>query len=179
MVGEWRKQKNLTLQQLAENAGVSAAYISQIEHSKASPSIATLKNLARALDRPVVDFFIDELVNDPVVMHEDQWTQVNMPEWKANVRQLVRDRREQVYAAFLYGNRTGRREPEELHASGGGVRLRSGRGTDVDRQGGRLQGRGHDVLLLFIAGAPLLAQLRREEVPGDLGGLSAFVVREE
>ena len=90
MVGEWRKQKNLTLQQLAENAGVSAAYISQIEHSKASPSIATLKNLARALDRPVVDFFIDELVNDPVVMHEDQWTQVNMPEWKANVRQLVR-----------------------------------------------------------------------------------------
>jgi transcriptional regulator with XRE-family HTH domain len=95
LVSEWRKQKNLTLQQLAEMVGLSAAYISQIEHGKVSPSIATLRSLANALDRKTVDFFLDELIDDPVVIPANEWTKVVMPGWDAHVRQMVRiDRRE-------------------------------------------------------------------------------------
>ena len=90
LVGQWRKQKELTLQQLAEEVGVSAAYISQIEHGKVSPSIANLRGLAKALGRRTVDFFIDELIDDPIVQPEDQWTTVTLPGWQAHVRQLVR-----------------------------------------------------------------------------------------
>ena len=90
LVSDWRKQKELTLQQLADSIGVTAAYISQIEHDKVSPSIATLRKLAKALDRRTVDFFVDELIDDPVVMSEEEWTQVNIPGWTARVRQLVR-----------------------------------------------------------------------------------------
>ncbi|MEW5723625.1 MAG: cupin domain-containing protein [Thermodesulfobacteriota bacterium] len=90
LVSEWRTEKNLTLQQLGELVGVSASYISQIEHGKASPSVATLRGLAGALGRRTVDFFIDELVEDPVVMPEEEWTRVILPGWQANVRQLVR-----------------------------------------------------------------------------------------
>ena len=90
LVSEWRKQKNLTLQQLAEMVGLSAAYISQIEHGKVSPSIATLRGLANALDRKTVDFFLDELIDDPVVIPANEWTKVVMPGWDAHVRQMVR-----------------------------------------------------------------------------------------
>ncbi|MEW6263229.1 MAG: XRE family transcriptional regulator [Thermodesulfobacteriota bacterium] len=90
MISDWRKQKYLTLQQLADSTNLSAAYISQIEHGKVSPSIATLRKLASALGRRTVDFFIDELIDDPVVLPEKEWTNVVLPGWNAHVRQLVR-----------------------------------------------------------------------------------------
>lgn len=43
-----RKQKNLTLKQVAEKAECSDAFISQVERSLASPSIATRKRIANA-----------------------------------------------------------------------------------------------------------------------------------
>jgi predicted transcriptional regulator len=44
-----RSNLGLTLKQVAEKAGCSAAYISQIEHDKVSPSIAPLTRIAQAL----------------------------------------------------------------------------------------------------------------------------------
>lgn len=90
LLNEWRSQKGLTLQQLAEEVGVSAAFISQVENGKASPSINNLRSLANALGRRVVDFFIDELIDDPMVLPEDRWTSVDMPGWNATIRQMVR-----------------------------------------------------------------------------------------
>jgi transcriptional regulator with XRE-family HTH domain len=90
LVAQWRKQKGWTLQQLADEVNVSAAFISQVEHGKVSPSIFTLRSLAKALGRRTVDFFIDELVDDPVVMPEAGWTEVDMPGWDATIRQMVR-----------------------------------------------------------------------------------------
>ena len=90
LLNEWRTQKGLTLQQLADEVGVSAAFISQVENGKASPSIANLRILARALGHRVVDFFIDELIDDPMVLPEDMWTDVDMPGWDATIRQMVR-----------------------------------------------------------------------------------------
>ena len=90
MLNEWRTQKGLTLQQLADEVGVSAAFISQVENGKASPSIANLRSLAKALGRRVVDFFVDELIDDPMVLPDSMWTDVDMPGWDATIRQMVR-----------------------------------------------------------------------------------------
>jgi transcriptional regulator with XRE-family HTH domain len=90
LVSLWRKQNELTLQQLADNVGVTAGYISQIEHGKVSPSISILRKLAKALNRRMIDFFVDELIDDPVVLAEEEWTEVSLPRWDARIRQLVR-----------------------------------------------------------------------------------------
>jgi transcriptional regulator with XRE-family HTH domain len=89
-VAKWRKEKGLTLQQLAAKVHLSAAFISQIEHDKASPSIATLKTIAHALDAKVIDFFADELLQDPVVTTPDQWSRVLIPGWQSDTKRLVK-----------------------------------------------------------------------------------------
>lgn len=45
-----RKRKKMTGKRLAELAGYAPSFISEIEHNKTSPTIATLENLAQALD---------------------------------------------------------------------------------------------------------------------------------
>ncbi len=49
----WREHKGLTLQALADAAGVSKPFVSQIEGGKRAGSAATLKRLADALGVPV------------------------------------------------------------------------------------------------------------------------------
>lgn len=56
---ELRLQQSLSLQQLAERAGVSAAAIHKIERNGMVPTITTLLKLAEAFDRPVA-YFVDE-----------------------------------------------------------------------------------------------------------------------
>jgi transcriptional regulator with XRE-family HTH domain len=52
-IRELRRQKNLTLQQLSERSGVSAAAINKIERNGMVPTIATLMKLAGAFNRTV------------------------------------------------------------------------------------------------------------------------------
>lgn len=84
-----RQEQSLTLQQLAEMCGLSSPYLSQIENDKASPSIATLRRIARALKARIVDFFADELIEDPPVLPPSEWTRVILPRWQAEVHQMV------------------------------------------------------------------------------------------
>lgn len=56
---ELRLQQSLSLQQLAERAGVSAAAIHKIERNGMVPTITTLLKLADAFDRPV-GYFVNE-----------------------------------------------------------------------------------------------------------------------
>jgi transcriptional regulator with XRE-family HTH domain len=63
---ELRLQHNLSLQQLAVRAGVSAAAIHKIERNGMVPTITTLLKLAEAFDRPV-SYFVDEEVEGAVV----------------------------------------------------------------------------------------------------------------
>ena len=60
---ELRLHHSLSLHQLAERAGVSAAAIHKIERSGMVPTITTLLKLAAALNRPV-GYFIDEDVEE-------------------------------------------------------------------------------------------------------------------
>ena len=87
---QFRTECGLTLTQVAEKAECSPAYISQIEHEKASPSIATLKKIAAALNVRIVDFFIHEVNQEPVVAAPEDWHSVSLPRWRAEIKQMVR-----------------------------------------------------------------------------------------
>ena len=67
-----RKQAGLSLQQMAEQADVSAAAIHKIEQSGMVPTITTLLKVAGALGRPVA-YFVDEqeAASDPTVLTRD------------------------------------------------------------------------------------------------------------
>ncbi len=47
-IREIRKERGLTLKTLAEAAGVTASYISQLEHNTIDPSLSSLRKIARA-----------------------------------------------------------------------------------------------------------------------------------
>lgn len=48
-IRELRRKAGLTLQTLADQAGISVGFLSQVERDKATPSLGTLANLASAL----------------------------------------------------------------------------------------------------------------------------------
>lgn len=52
-VRAWREHRGLTLQALADAAGISNAYVSQIEGGKRAGTAATLKKLAKVLRVPL------------------------------------------------------------------------------------------------------------------------------
>lgn len=52
-----RKERNLTLAELATACSLSPSFLSQIERDQASPSVATLYTLARIFQTPIAHFF--------------------------------------------------------------------------------------------------------------------------
>jgi len=56
-IKEIRKQKNITIQTLADKAKVSKGLISQIENNRTVPSLAVLMNIIQSLNLDVNDFF--------------------------------------------------------------------------------------------------------------------------
>lgn len=58
-IKERRREKNITVQELADRAGVSKGLISQIENSRTIPSLLVLINIVRALDIDLNVFFKD------------------------------------------------------------------------------------------------------------------------
>lgn len=68
---EERKAKGVTLQQLADEAQVSKALISQIENNRTIPSLLVLINLIRCLEIDLNTFFQDiafGLAQEPVII---------------------------------------------------------------------------------------------------------------
>ena len=56
---EVRKDKNITLQELADNAGVSKGMLSQVENNRTIPSLTVFLNIIKSLQIDVNDFFKD------------------------------------------------------------------------------------------------------------------------
>ena len=54
-----RRDRQLTLAQVAESTGLNVGYLSQVENDKASPSLETLGALADALEVPIAWFLLD------------------------------------------------------------------------------------------------------------------------
>jgi quercetin dioxygenase-like cupin family protein/DNA-binding XRE family transcriptional regulator len=70
-IKRWRRERGMTLANVAERADLNIGYLSQIENDKASPSLACLASIGDALDVPIAWFLIDE-VPAPVVVRASE-----------------------------------------------------------------------------------------------------------
>lgn len=60
-----RKARGLSLEQLAEKAGLSRNYIATLETKPRDPSLTTLRSIARALQVPVSELMKEKLSSAP------------------------------------------------------------------------------------------------------------------
>ncbi|HET9613297.1 MAG TPA: XRE family transcriptional regulator [Candidatus Limnocylindrales bacterium] len=67
-----RKARDVTLRELAERAGVTESFLSQVEREVTSPSIASVQRIARALDLGIAELFVDEPPLGRVVRRADR-----------------------------------------------------------------------------------------------------------
>jgi len=65
-----RQSRRLTLRAVADRAGVTESFLSQVERDVTSPSIATVGRIARALDISIAQLFAEEPVTGRVVRRE-------------------------------------------------------------------------------------------------------------
>src|SRR5262245_3639612 len=71
-IRDLRQRRGFTVQQLAEASGLSKGFISQIENHRTSPSLATLHDLARALDTSAAYLVVDEEQEPCIVRATDR-----------------------------------------------------------------------------------------------------------
>jgi len=71
-IRRWRRERGLTLAQVAERARLNTGYLSQIENDKASPSLDCLAAIAGALEVPVGWLFVDAAPPMRVVRREER-----------------------------------------------------------------------------------------------------------
>ena len=67
-----RRERSLTLAEVAEHTGLNIGYLSQIENDKASPSLESLAALAAAMDVPITWFLLDSVAPPRVVRAADR-----------------------------------------------------------------------------------------------------------
>lgn len=67
------KRTHISQKKLAQKAGVTQAYISQICAGKKTPTIATLNRLSECLDMSILDFFYGEQSEaEPLRLSEEE-----------------------------------------------------------------------------------------------------------
>jgi transcriptional regulator with XRE-family HTH domain len=71
-VRDLRLRRALTVQRLAELTGLSKGFISQVENNRTSPSLATLRDIAIALDTSVAYLVVEEEQRPHVVRANDR-----------------------------------------------------------------------------------------------------------
>jgi transcriptional regulator with XRE-family HTH domain len=67
-----RKELGLSQGELAERAGLTASFISQVERDVTSPSIDSLYKISQALDVPVFQFLLEPNGASPIVRRQER-----------------------------------------------------------------------------------------------------------
>lgn len=68
-----RRQRGLTLEQLAEQTGLTKSYLSKVERGQSTPSIAVALKVARALEVDVGRLFSDQVAEETIAVdHAEQ-----------------------------------------------------------------------------------------------------------
>ena len=62
-----RQARNVTLRELAQRAGVTESFLSQVEREVTSPSIASVQRIARGLNLAIAELFTEEAPHGRVV----------------------------------------------------------------------------------------------------------------
>ena len=76
-IRDLRLRRGLTVQQLAEASNLSKGFISQVENDRTSPSLATLRDLAHALETSVAYLVVEE-DQVPYVVRRDERPRVQV-----------------------------------------------------------------------------------------------------
>lgn len=121
---KYRKAKKMTLQQLAQESGISTGYISKIERESVNPSAHNIQKLCYALGITANDLMIDKpeqetlaKVNDgkSYVVRSGEHTTIygitntlvfasveDFPQFKVNIMTLVGGMKEQSYSIHTF-----------------------------------------------------------------------------
>jgi transcriptional regulator with XRE-family HTH domain len=67
-----RQELNLSLRELAEQVGLTASFLSQVERDLVSPSIKSLRKISAALDAPIFHFLAERDTKSPVVRSNER-----------------------------------------------------------------------------------------------------------
>lgn len=78
-IREVRKGKGLTIAEVAKDAGVSAALLSQVERGRVDPSLETLRQVARVLEVPLFSLFLLEEASQVEVIRQGQEKTITSP----------------------------------------------------------------------------------------------------
>lgn len=98
---ELRKANRLTLKQVAQKAGCTESYISQLENGNANPSIATLKKIAAVFNVQIVDFFIDQAQDDPIVVRSNERIDIEFKDGgKTRIQSMIKNTKNKRMVAF-------------------------------------------------------------------------------
>lgn len=121
----FRKQKKMTLQQLAQETGISTGYISKIERDSANPSVQNIQKICYALGITANELMIPRPQTEKQaklngqkfhVIRKDKHTTIysitdtlsfesvfeGLPQFKVNVMTLVDGMDEQSYSVHTY-----------------------------------------------------------------------------
>lgn len=71
-IREYRKQQNLTMKELASQAGMSISYISQVERGEMDPSLSALRKIAAVLQVPLYLLLDDIEIRGNLTLRKDQ-----------------------------------------------------------------------------------------------------------
>ena len=136
-----RNERGLSLRTLAAKAGFSPSFLSQVENSQASPSIASLERLTSALGVSMAEFFRDLASDSGLVMRASDRRRFTSQWSRARLEPLVPapgalDSLEGVLITIEPGGRSGRallvREQDQLAlALEGEITLTLGRASHV------------------------------------------------
>ncbi|MCT4631336.1 MAG: helix-turn-helix domain-containing protein [Firmicutes bacterium] len=72
----YRKEKNMTIRDFSEHAGISSSLISQIERGKANPSLNVLELIAKALEVPLYTLFANDIDPDVLISRKEDRSQI-------------------------------------------------------------------------------------------------------
>src|SRR3990172_11017784 len=84
-----REESKLSLRDLGERTGLSASFLSQVELGQVSPSIASLENIAIALNVHITHFFDDQTKPDSIVMRKNERKRIYSQGSKAIIQPLA------------------------------------------------------------------------------------------
>lgn len=123
-----RQQAGLTMQQVADRAGVSRMTVAQIENGAVNPTVGSVSRIAAALDVPVVAMFMPEPAPDVAEPEKAQS--------KAGAFEVIHadDRRQYLWRAkkFEYDILVPEHRPVEVHL----MRYKAGTEIPFDAHGG-------------------------------------------
>lgn len=69
-IREFRQARHITLRELADRAGISPGFLSQLERGQTNPSIGTLRRLAEELGIALPDLFTDLQASDVRILRK-------------------------------------------------------------------------------------------------------------